>query len=148
MGQTATADNVAQQIRDPQAGRFTARAFVCGDGSSREDFDRLFANPFRCRLIFFRFNQPSKSARERTELASVEFVPSFRDDGSLIWQTIKLEAMLAPTPGGNFTFGLGVGVALLVERKSEGPLVTPSKSEAAFVRLQSIEFEFEGFHIG
>ena len=148
MNQAAAVAIVAQQIRDPQAGRFTARAFVCGDGSSREDFDRLFANQFRCRLIFFRFNTPSKSARERAELASIEFVPTFRDGDSQNWQPIKLEAMLAPTPGGNFTFGLGVGVALLVERKSEGPLVTPSKSEAAFVRLQRIEFEFEGFHIG
>ena len=139
---------VAQQIRDPQAGRFTAKALVCGDGSSRENFDRLFANPFRCRLIFFRFNQPSKSARERTELASVEFVPTFREGESLNWQTIKLEAMLAPTPGVNFTFGLGVGVALLVERKPEGQLAAPSNAEAAFVRLQRVDFEFEGWRIG
>ena len=145
---------VAQQIRDPQAGRFTAKALISGGGSSREDFERLFVNQFRCRLIFFRFAQPTKSARDRTELASMEFVPTFSDgEGStaarpISGQSISLEAQLAPTPGGNFTFGLGIGVAVIVEQKTTTPLALPANNQSAFVRLQRIDLSFEGWRIG
>ena len=145
---------VAQQIRDPQAGRFTAKVLIRGGGSSRGDFERLFVNQFRCRLIFFRFAQPTKSARDRTELASMEFVPTFRDDEGPTaarpdsGQSISLEAQLAPTPGVNFTFGLGIGVAVIVEHKTTAPLGLPSNNQFAFVRLERIDLNFEGWRIG
>lgn len=145
---------VAQQIRDPQAGRFTAKALISGGGSSREDFERLFVNQFRCRLIFFRFAQPTKSARDRTELASMEFVPTFRDGEGptearpVSGQSISLEAQLAPTPGVNFTFGLGIGVAVIVEHKTTAPLGLPSSNQSAFVCLERLDLNFEGWRIG
>ncbi len=143
---------LAQQIRDPQAGRFTAKAFISGGGSSREEFERLVVNQFRCRLIFFRFAQPTKSARDRTELASMEFVPTFGDGLTEAHpdsgQPIQLEAQLAPTPGVNFTFGLGIGIAVIVEQKTTAPLVLPSNSQSAFIRLQRIDLNFEGWRIG
>ena len=145
---------VAQQIRDPQAGRFTAKALISGGGSSREDFERLFVNQFRCRLIFFRFAQPTKFASDRTELASMEFVPAFSDGEGptearpASGQSISLEAQLAPTPGVNFTFGLGIGVAVIVEQKTTAPLGLPSNNQSAFVRLERLDLNFEGWRIG
>jgi hypothetical protein len=140
---------LAQQIRDPQSGHFTARATVAGGGSSPEFFQSLFLTNFRCRLVIFQFSHPSKSAANRQELASVEFVPTFQsnvDQDS--WPVIKLEKRLAPTPGANFSFGLGIGVAVIVERKTEGILELPVQSGDAFLQIVRVEIGFEGWKIG
>ncbi len=139
---------LAQQILDPQAGHFTAKAILAGDGSSRDAFEQFFLKHFRCRLTLFRFNEPSKSALKRTELASIEFAPIWLDAKAANWQTITLEKQLAPAAlGANFSFGLGIGVALLVERKTEGPLPVPADLGDAFVRVQRIDVKFDGWKI-
>lgn len=139
---------LAQQILDPQAGHFTAKAIVGGDGSAREPFEQFFLKHFRCRLMLFRFNEASKSILNRTELASVEFTPAWLDADRTNWQTITLEKQLAPAAlGANFSFGLGIGVALIVERKTEGPVTVSADLDAAFVRVQQIDVEFQGWQI-
>lgn len=139
---------LAQQILDPQAGHFTAKAVVGGDGASRDALEQFFLKHFRCRLTLFRFNEASKSILKRTELASVEFTPAWLDAKQPTWQTITLEKQLAPAAlGANFSFGLGIGVALIVERKTEGPVVVSADLGAAFVRVQRIDVEFRGWQI-
>lgn len=140
---------LAQQIRDPQSGFFTLTAHVCGGGSSAESFQRLFTNHFRCRLVMFQFSHPSKSAIHRQELASVEFSPTFVNDlDQAAWSVISLEKRMAPVPGVNFTFGLGIGVALIVERKTEGTIsLNAATSEAAFLRVKRIDVDFKGWKI-
>ena len=134
---------LAQQIRDPQSGRFSARVMVTGGGSSPELFQNVFAKNFRCRLVIFQFTHPGKSALHRLELASIDFTPEF--SGNAVGQVIQLEKMLAPTPGVNFSFGLGVGLALIVERKTEGVLKLPAQSGDAFVNVHRMEVQFEGW---
>ncbi len=139
---------LAQQILDPQAGHFTAKAILAGDGSSRAAFEQFFLKHFRCRLTLFRFNEPPKSALKRTELASLEFAPTWLDAKAANWQTITLEKQLAPAAlGANFSFGLGIGVALVIERKTDGPLPVPADFGEAFVRVQRIDVEFRGWQI-
>ncbi len=139
---------LAQQILDPQAGHFTAKAIVGGDGSKREAFEQFFLKHFRCRLTLFRFNEPSKSALQRTELASIEFAPTWLDAQQSNWQTVTLEKQLAPAAlGANFSFGLGIGVALIIERKTEGPVPVAADLGDAFVRVQQIDVEFRGWQI-
>ena len=50
---------------------------------------------------------------------------------------------LNPTPGSNFSFGLGLGVAIVVEKISEGPLALPA-GKSAGIRIGSVELSFTG----
>lgn len=140
---------LAQQIRDPQSGHFTVRAKVSGGGTTSAAFVRLFSDNFRCRLILFQYLHPSKTAEQRLELASIEFEPSYLDNpNEETCPVITLERRLAPVPGVNFTFGLGVGVALIVESRHEQPATIAGMSGDAFLRVHQIEIGFEGWKFG
>lgn len=140
---------LAQQIRDPQSGHFNIKARVTGGGTSPESFQNTFAAHFRCRLVLFQFLHASKSAAHRQELASVEFNPTFSDLANPnSWSIISLEKRLAPTPGVNFSFGLGIGVAVIVEKKTDGSLMLPSQAVDAYLAVQHLEIVFEGWKIG
>lgn len=139
---------LAQQILDPQAGHFRATAAVGGSGSSPESFEQFFLKHFRCRLTLFRFSEATKSILQRTELASVEFVPTPLDGQSSNWQTVTLEKHLAPAAlGANFSFGLGIGVAIVVERKSDGPLPVPASQLGSFLAIRDVQVQFEGWRL-
>ena len=140
---------LAQQIRDPQSGHFTVKGSVAGGGTSAESFQRIFATNFRCRLVIFQYTHASKSALHRQELASVEFVPVYHENSHPdAWPTVTVEKRLAPTPGANFSFGLGIGVALIVEQKTGGTLTVSAKSGDAYLQVDQIEIGFEGWKIG
>ncbi len=139
---------LAQQILDPQAGHFTVKAIVAGDGTSKEVFNELFSKHFRCRLALFQFTQPTKSVLQRRELHSLEFTPTFLDATKPEWQTVTFEKHLAPAAiGANFTFGLGIGVALIVERKTDCPLPITRQLGNAFLRVQQIQVDFQGWKL-
>ncbi|MCY2966150.1 MAG: hypothetical protein NT069_21390, partial [Planctomycetota bacterium] len=133
---------LAQQIRDPQAGRFVVTLSVRGDGSSREFYDEVFLKNFRCRLCLFQFTEPAKSAKNRRELATVDFRPTFHPESSTGFETFVVEKYLG-TPGGNFSFGLGIGMAVIVERSTPGVLDLPAHA-AAFLRVDEATVRFEG----
>ena len=140
---------LTQQIRDPQSGHFSVKATVAGGGTSAETFQKRFIANFRTRLVIFQFTHPSKSALHRQELASTEFVPTFSlaaDPDS--WPVITVDKRLAPTPGVNFTFGLGIGVAVIVERKTEGVLQIPAQSGDVFLQVRHVDIGFEGWKFG
>ncbi len=140
---------LTQQIRDPQSGYFAVKAFVAGGGSSAETFQRIFAANFRCRLVIFQFSHASKSAMHRQELASVEFVPTYRENGNEDQlPTVTVEKRLAPTPGVNFSFGLGIGIALIVEQKTRSAISFSAKAGEAYLQVNQIEVGFEGWKIG
>ncbi len=140
---------VTQQVRDPQSGHFTVKASVTGGGTSAETFQRVFATNFRCRLVIFQYSRPSKSAVHRQELASVEFLPTFIENGNQSpWTTVTVEKRRAPTPGVNFSFGLGIGIALIVEQKTGGTISFPANSGEAYLQVNQIEINFEGWKIG
>ncbi|MCX7421651.1 MAG: DUF1501 domain-containing protein [Planctomycetia bacterium] len=139
---------LAQQILDPQAGHFTVKAIIGGDGTSKEKFDELFLKHFRCRLTLFQFTQPTKSVLQQRDLHSLEFTPTFLDATKPEWQTVAFEKHLAPAAiGANFSFGLGIGVALVVERKTDGPLMISSELGDTFLRVQQVQVEFQGWKL-
>ena len=49
-----------------------------------------------------------------------------------------------PTPGNNFSFGRGLGIAIVVEKTSDLPLELPAKALSAFVRVKQVELTFQG----
>jgi hypothetical protein len=140
-GQTAF---LAQEVRSPFAGRYVMKAHVRGDGSSREFFEAEFLKHFTCRLQFFQFTTPAKIATERKELASIPFVPRFFDDGQAGFDRFELEKVFEnPNPGANFSFGLGLGAAIVLEKTSEAILTVPANA-AAFLRIDDVTVEFTG----
>jgi hypothetical protein len=93
----------------------------------------------------FQFTEKSKNAAGRKKLADAKFQPAFaKDEGPR--QTVELtKEFVNPKPGGNFSFGLGLGVALIVEKTSGDALELPAgKIPVARVRLSDIRLEFIG----
>ena len=71
-------------------------------------------------------------------------MPRFIADGQQGEDSFELEKVFEnPSPGGNFSFGLGMGIALLIEKTSDGVLTVPA-GEAAFLRIDEVTVEFTG----
>ena len=49
-----------------------------------------------------------------------------------------------PKPGTNFSFGRGMGIAIVVEKSSAGPLTLPAGSPAAGIRVAEVRLDFVG----
>lgn len=130
---------VAQEIRNARGGQYTFTIHATGEGSLAEEFEKTFLAHFACRLVLFRFRDMNKDPRNVDELASVEFRPTFGKAG-----TFKIDRFLgSSSPGANFPIGNGLGVAIAVEKRSDGAL-TLAKNEAhrASVRITSVTLEF------
>ncbi len=139
---------LAQQIRDPQAGRFMVTLETRGDGSLKSYYEDVFRKHFRCRLILFQFTQPTKNPQQRRELASLEIRPTFRAEPDSPWESFTLDKLLGNAQiGANFSFGLGIGIAVVVERATEGTLDLQSDA-SAFVGIRQVEVKFEGLSYG
>lgn len=133
---------MAQQIRDPQTGRFVVTLAAHGDGSSKAFYEEVFEKHFRCRLILFQFTHPAKNPQERRELASLDIRPIFHGESTPRIEPFVLDKFLG-NPGANFSFGLGIGTALIVERHTDQVLELPVHAEA-FVRVDSMDVKFIG----
>ena len=92
-----------------------------------------------CRLVLFRFQNIDKDSRIVSELASVEFRPSFSKT-----EIFKLDRFLgSTTPGANFAIGNGLGIAIAIEKKTPGPLILPkNEPHRAALRIESVTLEF------
>ncbi|MFQ5734359.1 MAG: hypothetical protein ACE5KM_20670, partial [Planctomycetaceae bacterium] len=133
---------LAQEVRSPFAGRYKLTLRCRGRAPSKTQFAESFANRFRCRLVFFQFGDQKKSPRKRRELASVAFAPKFQPAGSATWQTVVLEKnFVNPKPGSNFSFGSGLGVAVIVEAKNPGTL--PAATQA-LLEIAEVDLQFAG----
>ncbi|MFM9960233.1 MAG: DUF1501 domain-containing protein [Planctomycetaceae bacterium] len=130
---------LAQEIRNARGGHYTLTVKVTGVGSSAEEFDKTFLANMTCRLILFRFQNINKDPRTVSELASAEFRPSFGKT-----ETLKLDRFLgSTTPGANFSIGNGLGVALIVEKKTPGSLTLPrNESHRAGLHIESVNLDF------
>ncbi len=138
---------LAQEVRSPFAGRYSLRMRVRAEASSREFFDDVFAKQFSCRLVFFQFADQAKSPAKRKELASLPFHPKFAADDSAEFQLVEMEKnFVNPNPGQNFSFGSGLGVAIIVEKTSEGVVELTGESAPchAYVRIGEVTLDFNG----
>src|SRR5262249_44801397 len=130
---------LAQEIRNARGGHYTFRVKVTGVSSSPDEFEKTFLPNFVCRLLLFRFRDTKKDPRKVEELASVEFRPSFGKT-----EMFKVGRFLGSTvPGENFPIGNGLGVAVVVEKKTPGQLTTPGKTlHRCALRIHSVSLDF------
>src|SRR5581483_12134620 len=97
---------LAQEIRSARGGHYTFTIRASGAGQSREVFERLFHGPLTCRLVLFRYADPSKDPTKGQELASLPFVPEHSGDAPP--RSYTLSKFLGSTvPGTNFPIGNG-----------------------------------------
>ncbi len=115
-----------------------------GGGSSRKFYEEVFLNQFRTKLIFFQFTESEKSPQHRTELAAMTIQPKFSETASEnIQEFVLSKNFVNPKAGSNFSFGLGLGVAVVVEKTSPGNLMLDEK-ESAFIRIDELQLDFAG----
>jgi len=138
---------LAQEIRLARAGRYRVTMRAAGTATSRRDFEELFVPHFTCRLVLFRFTEATKDPRRIQELASMSFVPVFQDRATNEYSAIEMRQLLdSPAPGANFSIGLGLGVAVIVQKTSPGDLHLPAGREA-FLDIDSLAVDFGGRQI-
>jgi hypothetical protein len=141
---------LAQEVRSPFAGNYRLSVRVQGDATSQAFFETTIAKHFACRLIFYQYTTPDKTPRDRKELASMTFVPRYggSSDGekSSDERFEFTKVFENPTPGGNFSFGLGLGVALVVEKVTDGVLdfFDVRRPFYACLRVYDFQLEFVG----
>jgi hypothetical protein len=129
---------LAQEIRSARGGHYTFRVRVSGGGSSKEAFQRWFGGVLACRLVLFRFANPSKNPLEAAALASAPFQPQFADFEQPTEFSVS-QFLGSTVPGANFSIGNGLGVAVVIETKAPQ---TPAVGESAFIRLHDVHLEF------
>lgn len=110
---------------------------VTGEAFSPAEFNDAFLGNMTCRLVLFRFLDTKKDVRKVDELASTEFRPAFGKT-----ETFKVDKFLgSQIPGTNFPIGNGLGVAIVVEKKTPGRL-TVAKDKSAAIRIHEVKIEF------
>jgi hypothetical protein len=116
---------LAQEVRSPFAGTFQVTIDVASRAVSREFFEQVFQKHFTCKLSLFRYSEKAKSPLQRAEWTAAAFQPELTDGKS--WKTVTLtKEFLNPKPGANFSYGLGLGVAIVLEKTSPGALELPA----------------------
>jgi hypothetical protein len=132
---------LAQEIRNFRAGHYTFTIHACGGGSSREVFDDLFRKHFTCRLVIYRHTEATKSPLKMKEEVSVTFVPEFGGAEPTYKKHEMARLLDSRTPNVNFSVGLGLGVAVLIEKTSPGTLDLPAGTQA-FLRIDRVALIF------
>ena len=126
---------LAQEVRNARGGQYTFTIQAVGEAATADEFETDFLAHFACRLVLFRFRDVNKDPRNVDELAAAEFRPAFGKVGGF---TVG-RFLGSVAPGMNFPIGNGLGVAVVVGRKTPGP-VTPTAGGA--LRVRSVELEF------
>jgi hypothetical protein len=130
---------LAQEIRSARGGQYTFTVEATGEAGSEDEFVNEFLVNFTCRLILFRFRDTKKDPQEALELAAREFQPEFGKA-----DRFSLDQFLGSRGGGaNFPIGNGLGVAVIVEKKTPGQLSFPKdEPHHAAVRVRSVRQDF------
>jgi hypothetical protein len=133
---------LAQEIRNFRAGHYTFSIRACGSGTSREVFENVIRKHFTCRLVIYRHTEVTKSPLKMQEVESLTFQPEFADDAAPKYQKFVLARLLdSRVPNVNFSVGLGLGVAVILEKTTPGILELPAGSRA-FLRIDSTDLVF------
>ncbi len=130
---------LAQEIRNARGGHYTFAVKVAGEGSSRDEFEKNFLANMVCRLLLFRCRDTKKDPRNADELAAVEFRPSFNKI-----EKFQVDRFLGSTiPGANFPIGNGLGVAVVIAKKTPGQLIlSRNEPHRAALRIHSVALDF------
>ncbi|MBM4073116.1 MAG: DUF1501 domain-containing protein [Planctomycetes bacterium] len=129
---------LSQEIRNARGGHYTFTVRASAAGASREAFEQIFGQ-LGCRLVLFRFADTRKDPRQMQMLASAAFRPAFGAAAA----SFSVDRFLGSTvPGANFSIGNGLGVAVVVEKASPGPLRLDG-SPRANLHIHSVTLEFQ-----
>jgi hypothetical protein len=137
---------LAQEVRNPRAGRYRFTVFGAAEVDSPETYRDLMQKHFRCRMTIYGYGDLAKDPRRVREFASLELDPPMRtkvdDRGQSRWD---LTATLKSQDEGAFQLSRGVGVAILLERKSDEPLTLAADGREVLMHLciDRVEFEFD-----
>ncbi|WP_020471887.1 DUF1501 domain-containing protein [Zavarzinella formosa] len=127
---------LGQEIRNARGGQYTFTIQATGEAASAEEFEKVFLANFTCRLAIFRYRDMNKDPRGVDEVAAAEFRPIFGKTGSF-----KVDRFLGSSaPGANFPIGNGLGVAVIIEKKTPGPMTLPPQRVA--LKIQSVTLVF------
>jgi hypothetical protein len=135
---------LAQEMRNPRLGRFRLTVNACGHAPSVAEYESRFLKHFTCRLVIFRYRRQTKDPADREEFISLPFLPPFAEVTSPRLAEFSVEKLLdSPGPGQNFPIGNGYGIAVIVEKTSDGALdMTGADSQFAWVRIGSVQLDF------
>ncbi len=139
---------LAQEIRNARAGQYAVALRVCGLADSRQTFQNLFLRHFTCQLILFRYSELQKDPRRGQQLAAFTLTPTFQDGNAPRFARLRFNKSLDTTvPGQNFPIGLGLGVAVVVEKTSDGTLRIPANENFAYLAIDTVDVVFGGRQI-
>jgi len=131
---------LAQEMRNPRAGRFTFTVEACIVGPTREACE-LFQKHCACRLVIYRFAAPDKNPLNRQELGSIVVQPPIVVGNEAVYAKFEFVRILdSAAPGQNFSIGRGLGVSIEVEKTSDGTLTTEGFSAALHVGAARLTF--------
>jgi hypothetical protein len=136
---------LAQEVRSPFAGTFVLKARLSGGGCSKEFYDGVFAKNFTVKLQFYQYTDAAKSPLQRRELGSLTVQPPYAEPGGKVEEYTLEKVFENPSAGANFSFGLGMGVAVIIEKTSDAPLELPADCpNRAHIRVHELTLDFAG----
>lgn len=138
---------LAQEVRSPFAGTYKMSVRLRATGSTREFFDDQFLANFSCKLAFIQYSENQKNPTLHKELASLELKPIYSAAGATDFATFELAKNFEnPKPGSNFSFGIGLGVAIIVKKTTGGDFETAAGAGAnrSEMIVDQVTLEFIG----
>ena len=138
---------LAQEVRSPFAGKYVLTAQVRAEASSAAYWEKTFVKHFSARLVFYEYSAAPKTPLRRKQLASlaIELPPPAAKGPT--WKKIELtKTFLNPKAGSNFSFGLGLGVAIVVEKTAGGvfDLSANTGPHRALLAIDNVQLTFVG----
>ena len=129
---------LAQEVKNARGGSYRFSVRLSGFAASQAEFERLFDQALSCRLILFRFKNPTKNPFDITELASETIRPTFGDVSQPKEFTIS-KFLGSTIPGTNFAIGNGLGVGLILETTKSRKL-PPGESIGLRIHIAALDF--------
>lgn len=126
-----TAMLLGQEVRSPFPGTYTIRI-----RARQLQTAAAVGVPLKYELQFLRFADQAKNITEATLFAGIEFTPTTD------WREFEFaHRFINPTPGGNFSYGSGLCVAVRVT--STGDAVVPAGGKQ-LLQVESVKLMFAG----
>ncbi|HTI50030.1 MAG TPA: DUF1501 domain-containing protein [Planctomycetaceae bacterium] len=131
---------LTQEVRNPRAGAYTV-TLQAAIGGTPADSD-WFARNFSCRLVLFGYRELAKNPWNGfREYATVPIPLVGPEVSTATYRSISLTQKLRSQDGGAAEIEMGVGIAVILERKSPGELAIPAGTRA-FVQIDDVALEF------
>lgn len=142
----ATRALLAQEVRSPFSGTYLLTARLRPRSSDAQFWHEVFLKHTRCRLQFLLFKDQQKNVLEATVAAESPFLAELAPGDRNAWQTVELQhSFINPNPGGNFSFGSGLAVAVRIDGVASHHLSADlMQRQFAVIQLASLELKFQG----